>query len=265
MRQQLRLRNPAVVLVQLPVSSGAFSSALRMVAARVARPGHALAIMKAAALTADATLPCRTLGDTDRAAVTRVRVRIGPLSTLWRSALANWPAAGRSPDPARSVPGSDSGSGPPRTGCQHTSAGSMRGTFPRKTAVPRAGEISRAATPRWVADAATRNSTASGGRPAANAARTSAIRCCRSSGESSRVLSGRHGRSGSGRTGACSRRSTALAWPARPHAGRPDLRRLVLGGPHSPERAANRGVSLFGKSLVIHEFVHDSLHFLDFP
>ena len=75
-----------------------------MVAASVARPGRAVAIMAAAALTADAMLPCSTIGDTDMTAVTSVRVRTGPLSRFCRSSLASWPGAGLVP-----VPGQDGG------------------------------------------------------------------------------------------------------------------------------------------------------------
>jgi len=119
--------------------------------------------------------------------VMSVSARIGPFTTCRASSSPSASSSPLSPCADGSVvlaTGSESGNAPPRTGCQRA-AGSTRSTAPETTAAPSGGEMSRVAVPSCVTDAATRNSTAPGGRPAAAAsvARTAAIRSRRICGE----------------------------------------------------------------------------------
>ena len=156
------------------------------------------------------------------AAVTPVRARTGPLSRLRRSSPASCPAPGWSPYPGRARQGATGGAGrrgpaasTPRPG---PSAAPGRGGPPspgRGNQPGRHTEMGhRCGDPEF---------HGCGGRSAASAERTSAIRCRRSSGESSRVLIGRHG---AGRGGSGGRETHG---EIRPELGQlPGVRRLTL-------------------------------------
>ena len=155
------------------------------------------AIIDAAPLMAEPTLPHRTRREIAIDAVISTRERIGPSSNPSNSSwiLPVSPARPRGGRAANASAGSDRRNGPPRAGTHRAWARSIGSAAPT-VAAPSAGEISRATRPSWATDAATRNSTSSAGRltAAARLARTSAIRAFSASGESSSMLSGCHDR-----------------------------------------------------------------------
>ena len=117
----------------------------------------AAAIMVAAPLTAEATLPHSTRGETAIASTARTIWVMGPASS----------AVGRGRTRLRRLPPSsarDSRNGPPRAGTQRACATSTGSARPA-AAAPRAGDSSRAHSPSCAIEAATRNSTAAAGTP----------------------------------------------------------------------------------------------------
>jgi hypothetical protein len=146
--------------------------------------------MVAAPLTAEATLPQSTRGETAIASTVRTIWVTGPASSAAVAAVPGSAAIASS--------ATDSRNGPPSTGIQRACAASTGSARPA-AAAPRAGDSSRAHSPSCAIEAATRNSTAAAGHPAATASRsrTSPIRAASAPGELVSSPSGCHG----GRTG----------------------------------------------------------------